>query len=73
MTHCKYNSTLKANFTLKQKPINVIAEIVTEAAYGGGRGDLRGIRGKSPSLNNWGDIPPPLKKLGAQEERAGTF
>ena len=39
----------------------------------GGRGDLRGIRGKSPSLNNWGDIPPPLKKLGAQEERAGTF
>jgi len=34
---------LKANFTLKQKPINVIAEIKTGAVLGGG--GERGFRG----------------------------
>jgi len=32
------------------------------------------IGGTSPALENWGDMsPPPLKKLRAQEKRAGTF
>ena len=39
----------------------------------GGEGDVPcKIEGGIPSLENQGDAPP-LKKLGAQEERAGTF
>ena len=47
----------------------------TEAAYGGGeRGDVPRwkIWGMSLSLENW-ETAPPLEKIGAQEERAGTF
>ena len=38
-----------------------------------GRRPPRKILRTFPSLENWGDVPPRLKKIGAQEERPDTF